>query len=454
MSIPIIEDLAQARSTVLKRVPFDDVTVPEHVDQSIESLLGRRMSPAQVVEQILRDVKERGDAAVVEYTNRLDGIGLAALRVTDEEIEDGWEATPPSLRRSLNFAAGRIRAFHESQPIHSWVMGSDPGGLGQLIRPLGSVGVYVPGGSAAYPSSILMAAIPAAVAGVRKIVVTTPPRRDGTLAPAVLAAARLAKVSAVYKVGGAQAIGALAFGTDSIPRVDKIVGPGNLFVVLAKRAVYGLVGIDGLPGPTETMIIADDGARPRWLAGDLIAQAEHDSLASALLLTPSLPLALRVKAEVDRQVSDLPRHDIALQSLSRRGGIVVTQSIEQAIDLANEYAPEHLCLAVRNARSWLGRVNNAGGVFLGEMASEALGDYAMGPSHIMPTGGTARFSSAVNVLDFVKVISVFGIDDREARVISPAAAEIAEAEGLTGHANAIRWRLSEEPRSMRGTDGV
>lgn len=441
MSIPVLTDVAEARETVLKRVSFNDVQIPEQVAQAIERTFGCSLSPAQVVEQILAEVKARGDAAVLEYTRRVDGVDLSRLQVTEEEIEEGWQDTPASLRRSLKFAAGRIRAFHESQPVQSWAKAGDLGGLGQVIRPLARIGVYVPGGSAAYPSSVLMAAVPAAVAGVKDIVVTSPPNRLGKLPPSVLAAARIAGANAVFKVGGAQAIAALAFGTESVPRVDKIVGPGNLFVVLAKRMVYGQVGIDGLPGPTETLIIADETARPQWLAADLIAQAEHDPLASALLLTPSLDLALRVQAEVAKQVADLPRQDIAVQSLAGRGGIVITRSIEQAIDLANEYAPEHLCLAVKDARSWLGRIHNAGGVFLGEMASEALGDYAMGPSHIMPTGGTARFSSAVNVLDFVKVINVFGIDEREARVISPAAAEIAEAEGLMGHANAIRRRL-------------
>ena len=246
----------------------------------------------------------------------------------------------------------------------------------------------------------------------------TPPNRDGKLAPAVLAAARIAQVTAVFKIGGAQAIGALAYGTETVPAVDKIVGPGNLFVVLAKRQVFGQVGIDGLPGPTETVIIADQTARPRWVAADLIAQAEHDSLASAILLTPSTELALRVQAEVVNQLADLARQDIAVQSLSQRGAIILTRSVQQAVDLANEYAPEHMCLAVEDPQSWIPRIKNAGGLFLGEMSSEALGDYVVGPSHIMPTGGTARFASAVNVLDFVKIINVFGVDDREVRVLS------------------------------------
>ncbi len=444
MSIPIIRDVEEARATVLKRVPFDDVTLPPRIAEHIQRAFGSPLSPTQVVQQILRDVHSHGDRAVIDYTQRIDGITLSTLRVSAAEIEEGWEATPAGLRRALQVAANRIRTFHESQPVQSWINQSANGGLGQLIRPMARAGVYVPGGTASYPSSILMAAIPARVAGVPEVIVATPPNREGKLAPVVLAAARLAQVSAVYKMGGAQAIGALAYGTETVPRVDKIVGPGNLFVVLAKRQVFGQVGIDGLPGPTETVIIADQTARPAWVAADLIAQAEHDVLATAILLTPSADLALRVQAEVANQLAGLARQDIAVQSLSERGAIVLTRSVQQAVDLANEYAPEHMCLAVEDPPAWIPRIRNAGGLFMGEMSSEALGDYVVGPSHIMPTGGTARFASAVNVMDFVKIINVFGLDDREVRVLSAAAADLATAEGLTGHAAAIRARLDDQ----------
>ena len=444
MSIAIIRDPEQACATILKRMSFDDVEVPSHVAERIATLFGKPLTPVQAVKQILEDVQKFGDRALKGYTQQLDGVAVADLRVSEAELEQGWDETPQSLRESLQLAAERIRNFHLAQKAHqvrSWVEQTERGGLGQVVRALQRVGVYVPGGSASYPSSVLMAAIPARVAGVRQVYVTTPPNRTGKVAPAILAAARIAEVDAVFSVGGAQAIAALAYGTHTVPAVDKIVGPGNLFVVLAKRELYGQVGIDGLPGPTETLIVADEAARPQWVAADLIAQAEHDVLASAILLTPSSSLALQVQAEVTKQLADLPRQDIALQSLSRRGGIVLTESLAQALQLANAYAPEHLCLVVEDPLKWLNQVENAGGVFLGEMASEALGDYVVGPSHIMPTGGTARFSSAVNVLDFVKVMNVFGIAAEEVQDISSAAAEIADWEGLDGHARAVRYRI-------------
>ena len=444
MSIPIIRDVERARSTILRRVSFDDVEVPSHVQERITAMFGKPLTPVQAVKQILQDVRKFGDRALQGYTQQLDGVTIADFRVSEAEMEQGWEETPTSLRESLQLAADRIRAFHlaqKEQQVRSWVERTDRGGLGQVVRSLERAGVYVPGGSASYPSSVLMAAIPARVAGVRQVFVVTPPNRTGKVAPAILAAARIAEVDAVFRVGGAQAIAALAYGTATIPPVDKIVGPGNLFVVLAKRELYGHVGIDGLPGPTETLIVADDTARPAWVAADLIAQAEHDVLASAILLTPSAELAHAVQSEAEKQLADLPRQDIATQSLSRRGGIVVTESLAQAVELANGYAPEHLCLVVADPLKWLNDVQNAGGVFLGEMASEALGDYVVGPSHIMPTGGTARFSSAVSVLDFVKVMNIFGISAEEVQDISAAAAEIADCEGLAGHARAVRFRI-------------
>jgi len=443
MSISIIRDLEQARATVLKRVPFEDVQAPARVAERLQSIFGSPISPSDAVRRILHDVRQFGDKAVKGYTKQFDEILLPRLRVSEEELNEGWQATSPTLRKSLQLAADRIRTFHEGQQVKSWVKWGDADGLGQMVRPLNRVGIYVPGGSAAYPSSVLMSAVPARVAGVREVVIATPPDVQGKIKPAVLAAARIANVDAVFKMGGAQAVAALAYGTASVPRVDKIVGPGNLFVVLAKQQVYGQVGIDGLPGPTETVIIADASAHPHWIAADLIAQAEHDALATALLLTPSVQLALRVQVDVVKLLSDLPRQDIAVQSLSNRGAIVLTESIKQAIDLANEYAPEHLCLAVADPVSWISRVQNAGGIFLGEMSSEGLGDYVVGPSHVMPTGGTARFASALNVLDFVKVISVFGVGSKDLHLLSDAAAEIAEAEGLSGHATAVRLRLTE-----------
>jgi histidinol dehydrogenase len=357
----------------------------------------------------------------------------------------------PALLDALRLAAQRLEAFHSKQPTGSWMDVTPGGTLGQIVRPLARVGVYVPAGSAPLPSSLLHCAIPARVAGVREIVVCTPPSRRITdhagarhgsgVAALTLAAAHIAGVDTVYAVGGAQAIAAMAFGTESVPRVDKIVGPGGLFVTLAKRHVFGVVGIDGLPGPTETMVVADDTADPAIAAADLLAQAEHDLLASAILLTPSRRLAERVQVEVGRQLEALSRADIAAASLAGRGGIVVTADLAQAVDLANAYAPEHLCLLTAEPWPLVGRIENAGGIFVGEHSFEVLGDYVAGPSHVMPTEGTARFASPLSVVDFVKRISLIALAPDEGRHLSGPAALLADGEGLTAHAAAARARL-------------
>ena len=343
--------------------------------------------------------------------------------------------------RDRCLAAGRIRAFHALQPVQSWTTDTLGGRLGQRVSPLGRVGVYVPGGTAPLPSSLLMSAIPAQVAGVAEIVVATPPGRDGRVPPVILAAAAAVGIETVYPLGGAQAVAALAFGTATIPRVDKIVGPGNLFVTLAKQQVFGLVGIDGLNGPTETVIIADETANPGWLAADLLAQAEHDPLATAILLTPSAALAVAVQAEVARQLEGLSRDRIIAVSLAGRGGIVVTADLAQAAALADDFAPEHLCLATREPRALAESLRQAGGLFFGEHSFEVLGDYVAGPSHTMPTGGTARFASPLNVLDFVRITSLIDLDAGTMAELAPAAALLAQAEGLTAHAAAAERRV-------------
>ena len=346
------------------------------------------------------------------------------------------------MASALNIAAERIRAFHEKQPVTGWIDAGPQGSLGQLVRPVDSVGVYVAGGTAPLPSSLLMSVIPAQVAGVREIVVTTPPGRGtGQVPPVILAAAAVCGITRVIRVGGAQAIAALAYGTASVPRVAKIVGPGNLFVTLAKQQVFGDVGIDGLPGPTETMVIADENADPRLAAADLLAQAEHDVLASAILVTPSRALAEKVAVEVARQMEGLTRTDILAQSLPNRSGAVIVRDLPQAFEIANEYAAEHLCLLVDNPWDWIGSVRNAGGIFLGESSFEVLGDYVAGPSHVMPTGGTARFASPLNVLDFVKITSLIGLEARAASELSRTAAILARAEALTAHAAAAEARI-------------
>jgi histidinol dehydrogenase len=419
----------------------------------LKAVFGREISPEEAVAQIVADVRRNGDAALRDYGQRIDGVSLGSMTAGPEEIEAAYQAAPPDLRASLHVAANRIRSFHEREPRHSWLeWDGDGGALGQRVDPLHRVGVYVPGGTAAYPSSLLMAVIPAQVAGVEEIAVTTPPfapnRTPSTWAErgaqAILAAARVSGLEQVFLLGGAQAIAALAYGTGTVPRVDKIVGAGGLFVTLAKRQVYGDVGIDGLYGPTETLLIADDSAVPAVVAADLLAQAEHDPLATALLITTSAGLAAAVQGEVSRQVASLERRAIIEASLKGQGAILIVDDLEEALALANEYAPEHLCLLVGKPWSLVGRVRNAGGIFVGEGSSEALGDYVVGPSHIMPTGGTARFASPLRVADFCRVTSIFATGRPTALQLAQAAQTLARTEGLTAHAAAIAARAGEE----------
>jgi len=442
-AIRIVHGAAEGRRTLLRRQPLEEYAVSPELQREIERLFGEPLTPDQVVERILGDVRAEGDSALRRYSRLLDCAELTAIRVPEERLALAWERTAPALRDALQAAAERIEAFHRRQHRNSWLdWDAEGGALGQIVRPLERVGIYAPNGRAPYPSSLLMAAIPARVAGVPQVVVATPPR-DGELNDTILAAARVAGVREVYGIGGAQAIAALAYGTESVPRVDKILGPGSLFVVLAKRRVYGRVDIDQLPGPTETLLIADETANPAYAAADMLAQAEHDPLASALLLTPSPALAQEVSREIAAQLGGLSRQAILRASLRDHGGIVVVRDLDEALALANEYAPEHLCLLTANPWALVGRVQNAGGVFIGELSCEALGDYVIGPSHIMPTGQTARFSSPVNVWDFVKIISVFGVSPAVVRQISAPAIALAEEEGLTAHAQAIRIRHKE-----------
>lgn len=421
----------------------DPHALPASVRAGIRETFGTDLGAEAVVQRILEDVRARGDAALRHFTRAFDHADVDELRVSTSQIDQAVERVGEHVMCALRTAAERIHAFHEHGRRKSWLDHTPSGGaLGQLIRPLDRVAVYAPGGRAPYPSSVLMAAVPARVAGVGEVVLASPPGGpNGEVADVLLAAARVAGVDAVYRVGGAQAIAGLAYGTESLPRVDKIVGPGNLFVVLAKRMVFGQVGIEALPGPTECLVVADDSANPEWVAADLLAQAEHDPLACSLLITPDSALAEAVDREVAEQVQTLPRRAIVEESLASRGGIVETVDLEEAIDLANAFAGEHLCLAVRDPWIWLGKVRHAGGVFLGELNAEAIGDYTAGPSHIMPTGGTARFSSPVNVDDFVKIISVFGLSAHDLRVAGPPAVTLARAESLEAHARAVERRL-------------
>ena len=444
--IPILDPVS-AQQSILRRQPWDAFDVPDALLDDLERIFGARIGPDGAVRRILADVRTGGDAAVRAWTEKLDLVKVDDLRVDPRTILDALVNEEKEVQDALTLAADRIEQFHRRQPNLSWINNDGEGTVGQIVRPIDRVGIYVPGGTAPLPSTLLMTAIPARVANVREIIVITPPQKDtGLPHKTTLAAAAVAQVDAVYIAGGAQAIGALAFGTETVPAVDKICGPGNLFVTLAKRQLYGLVGIDGLPGPTETVIIADETADPQLAAADLLAQAEHDVLASAVLLTPSQALAEQVQAAVHAQLEELERAEIAAATFSRGAGIVVTQSLPHAFALANDYAPEHLCLLVENPWRWLDQVQNAGGVFLGERSFEVLGDYTAGPSHVMPTGGTARFASPVNVTDFVKLISLIGLNEQTVEAIGPAAEVLARAEGLGGHAAAVRRRLNSLPQ--------
>ncbi|MEE8472928.1 MAG: histidinol dehydrogenase [Dehalococcoidia bacterium] len=438
----IFRDVEKARATLLRHQPLELVEVPPALKQRIRDAFGEELTPSQAVERIIAGVRDRGDDALVDYTRTLDGVELQSLESGEEDMARAQGEVPAEVVSALSLAAERIRSFHQAhKPEGS--MDYSEGGLGQLRLPLQRVGVYAPGGTASYPSTVLMTAIPARVAGVDEVFLATPPDREGRVPPAMLVAARLAGVDRVFPVGGAQAIGALALGTPSVPRVDKVCGPGNIFVQLAKRQVYGLVDIDGLYGPTETVILADGAADARLCAADLLAQAEHDPMASAVLITPSEPLALRVSEEIATQLLDLDRRDIAAAAIEGRGGIVLVRDMDEAIELANLYAPEHLALMVADASGYLGRIRNAGGIFLGETSPEALGDYMAGPSHVLPTGGTARFASPLGVDDFLKRIIVVSLNGDALRRLGPPTVALARAEGLGAHARAVEMRLEK-----------
>ncbi len=440
LKIYIVEE---ANQTILRREQALEPDVPLGLRDGIWRVFGEDLSPEEAVRRLLTAVRTGGDTALREWTERIDRVVLDSLAVSEVEMATAVARTPLDLYQALELAASRVRAFHECQPLPNWTTDTLGGRLGQRVTPIQRVGVYVPGGTAPLPSSLLMSVIPAQVAGVSEIVVATPPGQDGTIADVILAAAQIASVETIYKLGGAQAIGALAFGTESIRRVDKIVGAGNIFVTLAKRQVYGLVGIDGLYGPTETVMVADETADPAWVAADLLAQAEHDWLATAILLTPSRSLAEGVQREVAQQMEALNRTEILAVSLANQGGIVITADLDEACQLASDFAAEHTCIAAQNPAAYVDKIPNAGGLFIGERSFEVLGDYVAGPSHVMPTSGTARFASPLNVLDFVKISSIIELDDATSTQLSPVAAKIAAAEGLSAHTAAAIKRLGD-----------
>lgn len=398
----------------------------------------------QAVREILAAVSQQGDQAVLACTERFDGVRLEALQVSREEMEQAVAQVEPEFLAVLEQAAENIRQFHSRQVRSSFLIADKPGiVLGQKVTPIEKVGIYVPGGTAAYPSTVLMDTIPAKIAGCPQIVMVTPPGKDGKIPPAILAAARIAGVDAVYKVGGAQAVAALAYGTETIPRVDKIVGPGNAFVAEAKKQVFGRVAIDMIAGPSEILILADGKSDPAHVAADLLSQAEHDRLASAVLVTDSDALAQAVRTELERQLETLPRRDIARASIDNCGKIIVADSLQDGIAIANEIAPEHLELMVDDPFSYLDAIKNAGSIFLGRSCPEALGDYFAGPNHTLPTAGTARFSSPLSVDDFVKKSQFTYYTPQAMRSAADSVARFAEKEGLQAHARSARIRKED-----------
>ena len=399
------------------------------------------------VNDIIANVRNQKDAAIFDYTKCFDGADIDAsnIRVTKEEIEEAYTLVDPELVDVIRKALVNIREYHEKQRQYSW-FDSKPNGtmLGQKVTPLASAGVYVPGGKAVYPSSVLMNVIPAKVAGVGKIVMVTPPGKDGKVNPNTLVAANEAGADEIYKVGGAQAIAALAFGTESIPKVDKIVGPGNIYVALAKKAVYGYVSIDSIAGPSEILVLADETANPRYVAADLLSQAEHDELASAILVTTSRELAEAVSAEVDKFIAELSRSEIMSKSIENYGYILVADSMQDAIDAANEIASEHLEIMTKNPFEVMTKIQNAGAIFIGEYSSEPLGDYFAGPNHILPTNGTAKFFGPLSVDDFIKKSSIIYYSREALEPIHKDIIKFATSEQLTAHANSIKVRFEEE----------
>ena len=443
MNLRVIRGLAEAKKQVYSVDPLDLSSLPPEVMDKTQEAFGERLSPEESVRRILQDVREQGDGALRHYARLFDGMELDGIEVTQDEIDKSSRQVSEELLGALDLAARRIEGFHVATLRKSWVDLSS--GLGELVMPLQRVGIYIPGGTASYPSTVLMTAIPARVAGVGEIVLATPPRGGDSPDPAVLAAAKMAGVDRVFRVGGVQAIGAMAFGTETVPRVDKVCGPGNLFVTLAKKLVFGQVDIDGLYGPTETVVIADGTANPVYCAADLLAQAEHDPLASPILITTSLSLVGEVEGELDAQLASLERGGMAGVSMERQGKVILVDSLDDALELANSIGPEHLCMMVKEPWEWVGKVKHAGGVFLGAFSPEVMGDYVAGPSHVMPTGGTARFSSALSVHHFLKTMPVVGLKPGEYRGLAQAASLIARAEGLTGHARAVEVRLGDVP---------
>jgi len=410
-----------------------------------------------VAREIVEDVRKRGDKAIKDWTLKLDKVDLDQFELSNENFDDVLNTINPKLRKALEVATDRIYRFHKSQPINPWMRFDLGGQLGQIIKPIDTVGIYIPGGKTPLFSSILMTTIPAIIAGTKNLILSSPPNSIGTVSNIILATCEIIKQFNVklrlFMIGGAQAIAAMAYGTEQVPKVDKIVGPGNRYVNMAKKEVYGVVGIDGIYGPTEAIIIADASSKPSLIAADLIAQAEHDAFAVPIVITSSQNLINSIKEEYEKQIMNLERKSIIKESIENCGGIILTKSTTQSIEISNEFAPEHLTLMIKEPMNFINKVKNAGGIFVGENSFEVLGDYIAGPSHVMPTSGTARYSSPLSVYDFIKRISYVNLDKKNAFELSKYAEEMAKAERLTGHANASKLRRKYFKEEETG-DGI
>lgn len=438
----IVNGFKEAKSLLAKQGVTNKHFVSPALKRKLREMFDAE-DPEQAVRQIIEEVISRGDDALFEYTLKIDGVQLNCLEISQQQVEEALHQVDSRLMVALKLAADRIYSFHEKQ-YEGVLAGIERMGFGTLMRPLETVGIYAPGGTASYPSTVLMTAIPAKIAGVSKVIMVTPPGRDGKVPVAILAAAGIARIDRIFSIGGAQAIAAMAYGTKKVPKVDKICGPGNIFVMLAKKLVYGMVDIDSLQGPSEVVIIADKTAKPANCAAEILAQAEHDPLASAILITDSYELASSVNKEVEEQLALLERKEIAEKALKDGGIIAVVSSIEKAIELSNIYAPEHLCMDFKGAEAYIDKVRNAGCVFIGDEPTVVMGDYVAGPSHALPTGGTARFSSPLNITDFVKYINIVNVDKKSLRELGEVAITIARAEGLEAHARVLERRLAKD----------
>ena len=443
MRIINVKDMGlEAVEKLLKKPAFDQVELNPRIREANKKLFVADLTAAEIVDRIVGDVRRDGDEAVIKYTKLIDRTEFTPEEfvVTEAEYEAAYQEADPAVVESLRKAAENVRRYHQEQKPNSWMTYRDKGSiLGQSVIPLDRVGIYVPGGTAAYPSSVIMNAMPAVVAGVKEIIMMVPPK-NGKINPYVLVAAKEAGVSKIFKIGGAQAIAAMAFGTETIPRVDKITGPGNIFVTLAKKAVYGHCDIDMLAGPSEILIVADKTADPAYTAADMLSQAEHDMLASSIVITDSPELAEKVAAEAEKQLKVLPREEITRASLDRNGMIIITEDIMQAVELANVSAPEHMEVLTEQPFQLLPYIRHAGAVFLGAYSPEPLGDYFAGPNHVLPTGGTARYYSVLNVETFMKRTSIISYTQEQLDAVSDDVIRLAEAEGLQAHANAVKLR--------------